>query len=199
MVSRSASWLDWRPPPRGTSWPKKHLLRAAERLGETRPLAAWRDVVRGHLALATGDVPAARAWADAAAADASRSFEVRSALARLHAALPAAPPGDTLRLGPLGRSFVLGEGQSVDLSRRQALRLILKRLAEAHHERPDTALSVDEVFAAGWPDERIHPEAAQTRVYTAIAVLRRMGLRAVLVRRDDGYLLDPTVVIAPTR
>ena len=32
-------------------------------------------------------------------------------------------------------------------------------------------------------------------MYTAIATLRRMGLRDVLIRRDDGYLLSPDVVV----
>ena len=37
------------------------------------------------------------------------------------------------------------------------------------------------------------PEAGTERVYTAVATLRRLGLRKLLLQRDDGYLLDPEV------
>jgi hypothetical protein len=39
-------------------------------------------------------------------------------------------------------------------------------------------------------------EAAQTRVRVAIATLRKLGLRGVLLTRDDGYLLDPQIAVA---
>ena len=32
------------------------------------------------------------------------------------------------------------------------------------------------------------------RVHVAIATLRRLGLSKVLIRREEGYLLDPAVV-----
>jgi hypothetical protein len=38
-------------------------------------------------------------------------------------------------------------------------------------------------------------DAGTSRVYTAVAQLRREGLRDILQRRDDGYLLDPNVAI----
>jgi hypothetical protein len=38
------------------------------------------------------------------------------------------------------------------------------------------------------------PEAGASRVYVAVATLRRMGLSA-LVRIDDGYRLDPSVPV----
>lgn len=177
---------------------ERHLERGAAQLASERPLAAWVPLVRAHLALLSGDIAQARALADEASVDAARSFDVHAGRSRLLAELPAAATQTGLSIGPAARWFALGAGAPVDLSRRQALRLILKRLADVHEERPDTALSVEEVFAAGWPDERIHPEAAQTRVYTAVAVLRRMGLRHLLVRRDDGYLLDPSTPINST-
>jgi hypothetical protein len=51
----------------------------------------------------------------------------------------------------------------------------------------------DALLAAGWPGERILPDAATNRLYVAIATLRKLGLRDVLVRFDEGYRLDPGV------
>jgi hypothetical protein len=40
------------------------------------------------------------------------------------------------------------------------------------------------------------PKAGATRVYTAIASLRRLGLRDYLLREERGYLLRTDVPIA---
>jgi hypothetical protein len=61
---------------------------------------------------------------------------------------------------------------------------------------PGTPLDVAALVQAGWPGERVLHDAGTSRVYTAIAQLRREGLRDILLRRDDGYLLDPTVAVA---
>ena len=82
------------------------------------------------------------------------------------------------------------KGERVDLSRRVALRLILQALTRRRLEHPGRALSVEEVVEAGWPGERILPDAAAGRVYVAVGSLRRMGLRGVLLSADGGYLLD---------
>jgi hypothetical protein len=47
-------------------------------------------------------------------------------------------------------------------------------------------------LAAGWPDEKVLYDAGMLRVYTAIRRLRKLGLTDVLLRRDDGYVLDPS-------
>lgn len=67
------------------------------------------------------------------------------------------------------------------------------RLAELLSGAP---LDVAALLLAGWPDERVLHHAGTSRVYTAIAQLRREGLRDVLLRRDEGYLLDPNVAIS---
>jgi hypothetical protein len=36
-------------------------------------------------------------------------------------------------------------------------------------------------------------QAASRSVYTAVATLRRMGLKPYLLRVDEGYLLDPAL------
>jgi tetratricopeptide (TPR) repeat protein len=88
-----------------------------------------------------------------------------------------------------------GSDTVVRLHRRRALSTMLRALVERRAARPGEALPVPSLLESGWPGERVLPEAGQVRVYTAIATLRRMGLRDVLIRRDDGYLLSPDVVV----
>lgn len=99
-----------------------------------------------------------------------------------------------LTIARSGRWFETAEVGRVDLQRRRALRKCLCEFARMRTENPGVALSVHETVAIGWPGERIHPEAARERVYTAITTLRRFGLRT-LIRRDDGYLIDPAQAV----
>ena len=60
---------------------------------------------------------------------------------------------------------------------------------------PGASLSLSELLAAGWPGESMVAHAGANRVYAAIATLRKMGLKPYLLRRDDGYLIDPAVPV----
>ena len=91
--------------------------------------------------------------------------------------------------------FEVESGERVNLTRRGALRRILLALAEAPGS---TSLAYEPLTAAGWPDERILPRAAELRVRAAIKTLRRLGLRDVLVTTGDGYRLDAHVLLEPT-
>lgn len=108
---------------------------------------------------------------------------------------PTAPKTAVRRLvvGAEGRWFDAGGDEPMQLGRRGALRLILAHLTAARIATPGRGVSLDEVFAAGWPGERIQPESAAARVYTAVQRLRGMGLAGALITRDDGYLLDPAL------
>jgi hypothetical protein len=113
-----------------------------------------------------------------------------------------APPNasaNALVVGSGGGWFRVPGGPIVDLSRWGPLQRLLHRLAERREAAPGEPLSVDALVAAGWPGERVLPKAGATRVYTAIASLRRLGLRDLLVRTDRGYLLRPSVGIERTR
>jgi hypothetical protein len=68
----------------------------------------------------------------------------------------------------------------------------LEALVKAHRGEGNP-LGVPALAEAGWPGERILVEAAATRVRVAIATLRKLGLREVLLTRDEGYLIDPEV------
>ncbi|HJL18103.1 MAG TPA: tetratricopeptide repeat protein [Sandaracinaceae bacterium LLY-WYZ-13_1] len=96
---------------------------------------------------------------------------------------------------PRGRWFEAPGEARVDLRTRAAPSKILATLLDARLARPGDALSRNALFEAGWPDQRALPEAAAHRVYVAVSTLRKLGLRAVLRRVGDGYLLDPEVPV----
>jgi predicted ATPase len=87
------------------------------------------------------------------------------------------------------------DGQRVSMQRQRSLRLILLALIEHAERAPGVGLSRTEVLARGWPGEKMRPDSGATRVYTSIRRLRRGGLSGVLLTRDDGYLLDPSVAV----
>ena len=58
-------------------------------------------------------------------------------------------------------------------------------------ERPGAVVAAEEVLAAGWPGERVLPEAGAKRVRTAIWSLRKAGLGEPLETVGDAYRLDP--------
>ena len=61
---------------------------------------------------------------------------------------------------------------------------------------PGEPLPPEALVSAGWPKERMAPEAAMSRLRTALSGLRRLGLRELLKRHPRGYLLDPCVPTA---
>jgi predicted ATPase/Tfp pilus assembly protein PilF len=182
-------------------------------------LTAAARIARGHLEVVRAP-DAARKLLDETATVAARSFDVRFARRMLAMVLergatafgstPAPPPAAARREGApaaqavarpalvvceSGRWFQPPRGERVSLQRRRALHLIVKALADVRVSGPGTALSVDELLGHGWPGEKVHPEAGADRVYMALSTLRKLGLREVLLSRDDGYLLDPKVSI----
>jgi hypothetical protein len=54
---------------------------------------------------------------------------------------------------------------------------------------------LDGVVELGWPGERVTPEAAASRVYTAIRTLRGFGLDEYLLTSDEGYFLSTDIEI----
>ena len=109
-------------------------------------------------------------------------------------------PSNTARIRHLfltaGASAFWQDGQPVtSLETRVPLRRLLSALVRQRMHSPNQPLSVQAAFEEGWPGERAHPDAAATRVYTAIFSLRRLGLRGLLVRRRGGYMLDAEVSV----
>jgi predicted ATPase len=113
--------------------------------------------------------------------------------------VPSAPPDappDVLVVCAHGRWFRVPGGELASVARWRSLQRLLARLAERREIAPGEPLSVEALIAAGWPGERMLSKAGATRVYTAIASLRRLGLRDLLLRDDHGYLLRPDVPIS---
>lgn len=98
----------------------------------------------------------------------------------------------TLRVS-CGSELIVPSGRPAFLLRgRESLRRILEALVRSRRVRG--SVTVDELFDAGWPGTgtALAPAARAQRVYAAISRLRRMGLSGIIVKRDDGYLLDPS-------
>ncbi|QDG51993.1 hypothetical protein FIV42_14970 [Persicimonas caeni] len=104
-----------------------------------------------------------------------------------------APTRRVLQLGPDARWFAIDRGEHVDISRRGALRKILAALVDRRFDAPGEPMSVDDVMAAGWPDEVLTPSSGARRVYSTINRMRDLGLDEVLQTVDDGYMIDPAV------
>lgn len=153
---------------------RKHTHRAAERLARAKPLLDG-----GPESLLV------------------RSLERALARGRSLLAEPAQQaPGPTLCLGRQGRWFVAPDGCHVDLGRRRALAAILEVLAERRQGAPGEAVPLADLYAAGWPDDRARFRSRDDRLYSAIAQLRKLGLREVLLNHGGGYLIAPAVAIS---
>lgn len=81
----------------------------------------------------------------------------------------------------------------VSLSRRPVIKKLLAALMTKQ------VVSADALIAAGWPGERTRRAAARNRLYVALNELRKLGLKDVLLRNDEGWYLDPTVAIGDLR
>lgn len=102
----------------------------------------------------------------------------------------------TLVVGDGGQWFRLPDGESVNLRRRRAHRLILDRLTAMYESHPGVPLDVHEAFDIGWPGESATAETAAERVYWVVGTLRKMGLDGLLLTSDAGYYLDPGAEVA---
>ena len=86
-----------------------------------------------------------------------------------------------------------GDDDGVDLTRRRALRGVLRGLVDRRVGAPGEPMSVDDVLESGWPGERMSPESGARRVYVTINRLRKLGLGDLLLTTGDGYMLAPRV------
>lgn len=141
---------------------------------------------QGDLAAASAE---ARALIDRVLPEVERSDDARFALRMLRRALPA----DALEVGTAGQWFRVPGREPVSLVSRPTLARVLEALVLARLARPGSPLAWDELLAAGWPDEKVLPSAAQNRVRVALSTLRTLGLRSLLVTESGGHRLDERV------
>jgi predicted ATPase len=144
--------------------------------------------------LASAEAHAARGQHWREALDRFRLAELDKSAPASSEAKPA-PAALAWSVGPEARWLEPPQGERVDLMRHGSLRRVLDALTERRLARPGEALSADALLDTAWPGEKILHDAGMLRVYTAIRRLRKLGLGSMVITRDDGYLLDPSVDI----
>jgi tetratricopeptide (TPR) repeat protein len=92
-----------------------------------------------------------------------------------------------------GNWFRGAGGERVDLTRRAPLRRLLSELSRQLVHAPGAPVPIDRLIQCGWPDQTAVTKAAKNRLHVAITTLRKAGLDAHLVTRDDGYLLERAI------
>jgi hypothetical protein len=83
----------------------------------------------------------------------------------------------------------------VDLSRRRVPLRLWRHLLRARVQPGPSVVTAESLVAAGWPDERMAWESAVNRLHVALAQLRKLGLKGFLLRRDEGWELDPDALV----
>ena len=152
---------------------------ARARQADPSEAAAWVRRARDHL-------PDAPLDATAIAPDRFVRAQIRDA---------ALPQADALVVDEHDQTVHLPDGRVVDLSRRGPPWRILRCLARRRIAAPGKGQPVASLIAEAWPGESLLPESGTNRAYVAVATLRKAGLRDLLVRSDDGYLLRPEVEV----
>jgi predicted ATPase len=93
-----------------------------------------------------------------------------------------------------------GRSERIDLAGRPSLQRLVLLFVRARLDAPNSPIASAKLVAAGWPDERLDGEVARNRLNVALATLRRIGLREVLVSRGrEGHLFDPSIPIVLAR
>lgn len=80
-----------------------------------------------------------------------------------------------------------------DLSRSPAQAQLLNVLVQARVLQPGAPLNIETLISRTWQGEHIEPESAANRLHVNLSKLRKAGLQRLLLRVDDGYMLDPEV------
>jgi tetratricopeptide (TPR) repeat protein len=113
------------------------------------------------------------------------------------AGVPAVEPprGGRLVVAADGSWFEPPAGDRVHIGKRPVMRRMVLALAQAHRDRPEHSVSQGELLQAGWPDERVLPQAARRRLQVMVGRMRDLGLRGLLETTDIGYRLTPQVEV----
>ncbi len=130
---------------------------------------------------------------------ASRSWDVRLMLRLFAGSLTSEqgvrPSARTVTVARDGSWFTVGGEPQAHVGKYRAASRLLAALVASRERAPGTAMSVTALFRAGWPGERVQKGSAANRVRVALATLRGLGLRDVLLHNGDGYLLEAGVEI----
>lgn len=105
------------------------------------------------------------------------------------------PRSDGYAIATDGSWFRKPDGDRIELVDRKSLMRVLGALCDKRANAPGETLTVVELLAAGWPGERVEARSGANRVYVALTTLRRLGLRDIIDRKRDGYLIRADVPI----
>ena len=89
-------------------------------------------------------------------------------------------------------SWFESSGKRTSLARRAPMRRILDALVD-RYESGGRPLSAADLVAAGWPGDDLLGTSGESRVYTTVRRLRKMGLGDHLLHDGAGYLLTGEV------
>jgi tetratricopeptide (TPR) repeat protein len=194
-------------------WEVANLCRGHLELAMARAAEKAKDAVRADELRESARERAQLARARTEGTHFERSCDVRTALRQLDRDLrgeglldrpsqipteASAAPAAALVVHERDRWIRAPHAEPVSLRTRGSLWLLIDALARRRLEQTGRAATVDELFALGWPGEKALPRAAAARVYVAMSTLRGFGLRDQLMRRSDGYLLDPALTVVLT-
>ncbi|QDG50216.1 hypothetical protein FIV42_05575 [Persicimonas caeni] len=98
-----------------------------------------------------------------------------------------------LLLATQHKAFRAPEATWGDLSRSEIRWQLLDLLAQRRLDAPGEVVHIDEIAERLWPDEVLTPSSLKNRLYVNLSKLREANLDGLLLRGEDGYLLDPDV------
>lgn len=92
------------------------------------------------------------------------------------------------------------DGARVSLASRETLRRLFVALIDRWRPAPESPekLDVEALVEIGWPGELLEHQSAINRVYASIRLLRKLGLKEVLLTHDGGYLIADAVHVVIT-
>ncbi|MDP3273884.1 MAG: hypothetical protein Q8Q09_01725 [Deltaproteobacteria bacterium] len=108
---------------------------------------------------------------------------------------PVAAQHPTLTVARDQRWFRLTGEPTQDLSAHNTLRRMLFALVDTLTS-PANSLTLDELIARTWPNERVLALSAHNRAHVLLSSLRRRGLRPWLTHHEGRYALSPALTLA---
>lgn len=106
------------------------------------------------------------------------------------------PEGETLILDrETGVLQVPGEDEPLVLHTRPVVERLVHVLVDQRLDHPGVLLDSEALIEAVWPGERILHKAAMNRLYKTLSILRKLGLRELLLSQDGNYGLEPEVLV----
>lgn len=88
--------------------------------------------------------------------------------------------------------FAVNHLPRVSIKRRQAMRRLLTALLHQSRAPTSPPMTLEDMFAVGWPGEVASYESMQARVYNTISRMRKLGLDELIKHDGEGYQWNAT-------